>query len=76
MKKILLINLFLMSGACAFAQLPVSETVEMRKVVFEEFTGIYGGFCPLGHIISHSIENPNPDNVVVIKVHAGDNAIP
>lgn len=76
MKKTLLFNLSLLTGLTAFAQLPVSETAEMKNVVLEEFTGIYCGYCPQGHAVANGIYDSNPNDVVVINVHAGSYANP
>ncbi len=76
MKKTLLFNLSLLTGLTAFAQLPVSETAGMKNVVLEEFTGIYCGYCPQGHAVANGISDANPNDVVVINVHAGGYANP
>lgn len=68
-------NLFtlFMAGAAGsmFAQLPVSTTPQNKKVVLEEFTGIYCGYCPDGHRIANTIYNADPNNVVLINIHSG-----
>ena len=76
MKKLLLVNLSLLAGLSAYAQLPVSTTAEMKNVVLEEFTGIYCGYCPQGHAIANDIYDANPNDVVVINIHAGSYANP
>lgn len=58
------------------AQTIVSTTAENRKVVLEEFTGIYCGFCPDGHAIAQAIKDANPDNVFLVNIHQGGFASP
>lgn len=76
MKKNLLSIFGIAASFGAFAQLPVSTTPENKNVILEEFTGIYCGFCPAGHVIANGITASNPDDVVVINVHAGGFAAP
>ena len=63
-------------GCCAFAQTIVSTTPENRKVILEEFTGIYCTFCPQGHAIAQALQDNNPGNVYLINIHAGSYAAP
>ena len=58
------------------AQTIVSTNPENRKVVLEEFTGIYCVFCPDGHAIAQNIQNQNPGNVFLINIHQGSYATP
>ena len=44
-----------------------------RNVVLEEFTGIYCGACPSGHVVAHEIDSANPGRVVVVGIHTSDN---
>lgn len=76
MKKQILFSAIAGLSMSAFAQLPVSQTAEMKKVVLEEFTGIYCGFCPDGHKRANDIATANPDEVVLINIHAGSYANP
>ncbi|MBC7696070.1 MAG: Omp28-related outer membrane protein [Burkholderiales bacterium] len=71
MKKQLLTILAVGTIGSAFAQLPVSTTPQNKKIVLEEFTGIYCGYCPDGHTIANSIYNNNPGKVVLINIHSG-----
>lgn len=66
--------LIMVSGA--MAQNIVGTDPENKNVVLEEFTGIYCGYCPQGHAIAQGIQNANPDDVVLINVHAGSFANP
>lgn len=59
-----------------FAQTIVSTSPENRKVVLEEFTGIYCGFCPAGHAIAQSLQDSNPGEVFLINIHQGGYANP
>jgi hypothetical protein len=76
MKRSLLILTGLIMTASAFAQLPVSTTPQNKKVVLEEFTGIYCVYCPDGHRIANQIYNGNTNNVVLINIHVGGFAAP
>jgi hypothetical protein len=76
MKKQLLMILAMGAISSAFAQLPVSTTPQNRKVVLEEYTGIHCGYCPDGHKIAQNIYNADPNNVILVNVHAGGFATP
>lgn len=71
MKKNLFTLLLAGAAGSTFAQLPVSTAPQNKKVVLEEFTGIYCGFCPDGHRIANTIYNADPNNVVLINIHSG-----
>lgn len=71
MKKDLFTVLLASATGSIFAQLPVSTAPQNKKVVLEEFTGIYCGYCPDGHSIANSIYNADPANVVLINIHSG-----
>jgi len=71
MKKQLLTILSIATAASAFAQLPVSTTPQNRKVVLQEFTGVYCGYCPDGHVRAENLKSANPGNVVLINIHSG-----
>lgn len=71
MKKQLLSVLGASSVLTAFAQLPVSTAPQNKKAVLEEFTGIYCGYCPDGHRIATDIYNADPNNVILVNIHAG-----
>lgn len=66
----------LLSSTAVYGQLPVSTTPENKNIVLEEFTGIYCGFCPDGHLRATNLSNANPGDVVLINVHAGPFANP
>ena len=59
-----------------FAQTIVSTSPENRKVVLEEFTGIYCGFCPDGHAIAQALKDSYPDDVFLVNIHQGGFASP
>ena len=72
MKKRLLLFGAVLSSTFTFAQnLPVSQTVENKTVVLEEFTGIYCGYCPDGHKIANTIATSNPNKVILVNIHSG-----
>ena len=72
-------NLILLLSIVCFgvnAQTFVSTTPENKKVVLEEFTGIYCGFCPDGHVIGQALHTANPNDVFLINIHTGGYAGP
>lgn len=75
MNKSLLIGALLFTTGL-YAQTLVSTTPQNKKVVLEEFTGINCVFCPDGHSIAQAIKDQNPDDVVLVNVHAGGFANP
>jgi thiol-disulfide isomerase/thioredoxin len=76
MKKSLLIMTLTAFGFAGFAQTFVSTTAENRNVVLEEFTGIYCGYCPDGHLRAQQFYDANPGDVVLVNIHAGNYANP
>lgn len=46
-------------------------TVETRKVVVEEYTGINCGYCPEGHKIVNDLVKTYSGNVFAVNIHAG-----
>ena len=64
------------AASSVFAQLPVSTTPQNKKVVLEEYTGIHCGYCPDGHKIATNLYNADPNNVILVNVHAGGFATP
>ena len=70
MKKLLTIALGLVT-TLSFAQTFVSTSPENQKVVLEEFTGIYCGFCPDGHVIGQGLHDASPNEVFLINIHTG-----
>ena len=68
----------LLSTIClvGIGQTFVSTTPENKNVVLEEFTGIYCGFCPDGHVIGQGIHTANPNDVFLINIHTGGYANP
>ncbi len=76
MKKTLPLLAAVAISATAFAQLPVSTEAENKNVILEEFTGIYCGFCPDGHVKAKAVKDANPDDVFLINIHTGSYANP
>jgi hypothetical protein len=66
MKKALLSALFLSSAS--LLQLPAQVA---QKLVIEEFTGAWCGYCPDGALIVEDIVSTNPD-VMAVSVHNSD----
>lgn len=71
MKKQILTLLAAGATGSIFAQLPVSTAPQNKKIILEEYTGIYCGYCPDGHTIANSIYSNNPGNCVLINIHTG-----
>jgi hypothetical protein len=71
MKKQILTLLAAGATGSLFAQLPVSTAPQNKKIILEEFTGIYCGYCPDGHSIANSIYAANPGKCVLINIHTG-----
>lgn len=44
-----------------------------RRVVMEEFTGSWCGYCPRGAVALEKLAEEYPDNFIGIAVHSGDN---
>lgn len=51
--------------------LQVSAQVN-RKILVEEFTGTWCGYCPEGHYILDGIETSNPNKIVPVGMHYND----
>jgi hypothetical protein len=75
MKRILL-SVLAITAAGLQAQTIVSTTPQNKKVVLEEFTGIYCQYCPQGHAIAQGMKNNNPDDVFLINIHQGGFSAP
>jgi len=73
MKKIFTL-LFIGTFFIGFAQLPVSQNPEKKKIVLEEHTGKTCTFCPDGHKIANGLKEADPNNVFLINIHAGSYA--
>jgi Outer membrane protein Omp28 len=51
----------------------MSATAQVnRKILVEEFTGTWCGYCPDGHYILDNIEAANPNKVISSGMHVGD----
>ena len=66
----------LISYLASFSQTIVSTDTENKKVILEEFTGIYCTYCPDGHAIANAIKAENPEDVFIINIHTGGYAVP
>ena len=66
----------LISYLASFSQTIVSTDAENKKVILEEFTGIYCTYCPDGHTIANAIKAENPEDVFIINIHTGGYAVP
>lgn len=75
-KRLLFLGAILTSTLSIAQNLPVSQSIETKTVVLEEFTGIYCGYCPDGHKIANNIATSNPGKVILVNIHSGGYAIP
>ena len=66
----------LISCLTGFSQTIVSTISQNKKVVLEEYTGIYCGYCPDGHSRAQALKNQYPDDVFLINIHTGGYAVP
>lgn len=76
LKKLPIVLICAFAALGSYAQTIVSTTPENRKVVLEEYTGIYCVYCPSGHAIAQEIQDNNPGNVLLINIHQGGYASP
>jgi hypothetical protein len=77
MKKLFTVLLAITFSVTALvAQVIVGTDPENKNVVLEEFTGIHCVYCPEGHAIAQSIQDANPDDVILINIHTGNYAQP
>ncbi len=75
-KKLSISLLFIFIAFNAYSQTIVSTDPENKKVVLEEYTGIYCGWCPEGHALAQALQDNNPDDVYLINIHVGGYANP
>ena len=54
----------------------VDTLPQNKKVILEEFTGIYCGYCPDGHLIANNLKYLYPDDLFIINIHEGGYANP
>ncbi len=61
----------------AAAQRPVSQGVEKRRVLLEQFTGIHCPTCPAAHHLADSLKAVKPPgSLLLMNIHAGAPALP
>lgn len=56
----------------ATAKLTVRDKAFMRRVVCEEYTGMWCGWCPRGLVGLELMKEKYPDQFIAISVHGGD----
>lgn len=66
----------LLFTSSAFAQLPVSTSPQNKKVIMEEFTGIYCYYCPDGHRVGDSLLNVYPNDIIPVAIQCNYFGIP
>lgn len=75
MRKLLLFVLLVVFPGILYCY-EVRTTLEKKKFLLEEFTGIHCGFCPKGHKIANTLAMAQPENGYIISIHAGYYANP
>ena len=71
------VALLLLLALSATAQRPVSQGIEKRKVLLEQFTGIHCPTCPAAHRIADSLKAVKPPgSLLLMNIHAGAPAVP
>ncbi|MCX6230197.1 MAG: Omp28-related outer membrane protein [Bacteroidetes bacterium] len=53
-----------------------ATSIAWKKVVLEEFTGIYSQYCPDGHRVANDYKALHPNDVFLINIHQGSYAVP
>lgn len=76
MKKLISSIVLTLSVITMVGQTIVNTSVENKKVILEEFTGIHCVFCPQGHAIAQEIKSSNEGNVFIVNIHQGSFANP
>jgi len=76
MKKLISSIVLTLSVFTMIGQTIVNTSVENKKVILEEFTGIHCVFCPQGHVIAQNIKDLNEGNVFLVNIHQGSFASP
>lgn len=76
MKKLIFTICSLIISAVLFSQTIVNTSVDNRKAVLGEFTGIHCVYCPEGHLIAHNLATANPGDFFAINYHYGGYAVP
>ena len=75
MKKLLVI--FLCFPIILFSQTIVDTIAETKNVLLEEYHGMQCQWCSYGNAVGTSLNsNYNPDDFVVMTIHAGSYAVP
>ena len=69
-------SIFLFLPALSVSQTFVSTSPEDKNVVLEQFTGMYAGFDPNGHVIADNVKASNPNDVFLIRIHTGGYSYP
>lgn len=75
-KKLIALLVFVVIAFNSYGQTIVSTSPENKKVILEEFTGIYCVYCPQGHTIAQGIKDAHPDDAFLINIHVGGFADP
>ena len=76
MKKLYTFTILFLTSIIIHSQTIVSTSPENKKIILEEFTGIYCTFCPDGQAIAQGIQDNNAGEVFLINIHEGGYANP
>ena len=75
-KTPIIVVIFLFTSIFVVAQTIVSTNPENKKIILEEYTGIYCTYCPDGHAIAQALKDQYPNDVFLINIHTGGYANP
>ena len=75
-KTPIILVIFLFTSIFVVAQTIVSTNPENKKIILEEYTGIYCTYCPDGHAIAQALKDQYPNDVFLINIHTGGYANP
>jgi hypothetical protein len=75
-KTPIIIVIILFMSSFVAAQTIVSTNPENKKIILEEYTGIYCTYCPDGHAIAQALKDQYPNDVFLINIHTGGYANP
>ena len=70
-KTPIIIVIILFMSSFVAAQTIVSTNPENKKIILEEYTGIYCTYCPDGHAIAQALKDQYPNDVFLINIHEG-----
>jgi hypothetical protein len=64
-------KLFLLGAAIGLSGLAMAQTT-VKKVIIEDYTGTWCGWCPEGTVVLEGLEAANPTALIAVANHNGD----